>query len=236
MITLKELSSAPPQTRRNAFRRVGQMLFFDALITLLLFACAGRLDWAYAWVYSVAMILIQLIGAFFMPLEVLAERGSRKENPEKWDRVVIGLLLVCFLGMYVVAGLDFRWHWSVDLAAAWHLGAVLLFLLGCALEMWAIRENSFFSTVVRIQSERGHAVCSTGPYRYIRHPGYASMILYYGVTPILLGALWALVPTLLVVLLFVLRTWLEDNTLQKKLPGYDKYAVRVRFRLLPGLW
>jgi protein-S-isoprenylcysteine O-methyltransferase Ste14 len=236
MTILRELASVPPETRRNVMRRVGQMLFFDALIALLLFVSAGSLDWRYAWLYTAAMVLIQLGGAFFMPLEVLAERGSKKENTEKWDRVVTGLILPSFLSLYLVAGLDFRWHWSPESGMAWHLGAVLFFILGCALEMWAMAANRFFSTAVRIQFDRGHAACTDGPYRYVRHPGYVGMILYYRATPIFLGSLWALMPAAMVAILLVIRTWLEDRTLQKKLPGYTEYAARVRFRLVPGVW
>lgn len=236
MRTLRELASAPPETRRNVMRRVGQKVFFDGLIALLLFASAGSLDWPYAWLYIAVMLLIQLGGAFFMPLDVLAERGSKKETSEKWDRVVTRLIIPSFLSVYLVAGLDFRWHGSAELAVAWHLGAVLIFILGCALEIWAMRANRFFSTAVRIQFERGHVVCCGGPYRYVRHPGYAGMILYYGISPIFLGSLWALIPASLVAILLVTRTWLEDTTLQKKLSGYTEYAARVRFRLVPGVW
>jgi len=236
MKNLREMASAPPETRRNLLRRVGQMLFFDSLIAVLLFASAGRLDWPYAWLYTALMVSIQLSGAFFMPLEVVAERGSKKENAEKWDRVVTGLIVPGFLGVYLVAGLDFRWRWSPDLAVAWHIGAELLFILGCALEIWAMHANRFFSTAVRMQLDRGHAVCSSGPYRYVRHPGYVGMILYYGVSPIFLGSLWALIPAAMTGMLFVVRTRLEDRTLREKLPGYAEYAARVRFRLLPGVW
>jgi protein-S-isoprenylcysteine O-methyltransferase Ste14 len=212
------------------------MVLFDSLIALLLFAAAGTIHWLYAWLYTASMVLIQLGGAFFMPLEVLAERGSKKENAEKWDKVVTGLILPSFLSVYLVAGLDFRWHWSPELGTAWHLGAVLIFILGCALEMWAMAANRFFSTAVRIQFERGHAVCSDGPYRHVRHPGYAGMVLYYGVTPVFLGSLWALIPASIVAILLVTRTWLEDRTLQEKLAGYGEYTERVRFRLVPGVW
>jgi protein-S-isoprenylcysteine O-methyltransferase Ste14 len=217
-------------------RRAGQMVVFDALIALLLFVSAGSIDWGYAWFYTAAMVLIQLGGAFFMPLEVLAERGSKKENTEKWDRLVTGLILPSFLSMYLIAGLDFRWHASPQLGIALHLGAVLIFILGCALEMWAMAANGFFSTAVRIQFDRGHMVCSDGPYRYVRHPGYVGMILYYAATPIFLGSLWALIPASIVGILLVARTWLEDRTLHQKLPGYGEYAAHTPFRLVPGVW
>lgn len=237
MKTMKDMGSVSPETRRNVARRVGQMVFFDGLIALLLFLSAGRVDWLYGWLYTIAFVLLQLIGALFLPVEIVAERGSRKkENVEPWDRTVTRLLLVAFLSIYLVAGLDVRWGWSGEMATLWHLGAGVLFILGGALEMWAMRVNRFFSTDVRIQLDRGHVVCSSGPYSFVRHPGYLGMILMYAVSPIFLGSLWALIPGLIIAILFVVRTRLEDKTLQMKLPGYTAYADRVRFRLLPGVW
>jgi protein-S-isoprenylcysteine O-methyltransferase Ste14 len=236
MTILRELTKAPPEVRGNFLHRVGQMAFFDGLIALLLFACAGSLDWSFAWLYTVLMILIQLVGAFFMPLEVLAERGSKKRANEKWDKLLTRLLLLAFLSLYLVAGLDFRWRWSMELSTAWHLAGVLLFILGSSLEMWAMRTNRFFSTGVRIQAERGHKVCSSGPYKSVRHPGYAGMIIYIGFSPVFLGTLWGFIPAFLTSILFIARTRLEDKTLQDKLPGYKEYAARVRYRLVPGVW
>ena len=237
MKTIKDLAGAPAEMKRNIARRIGLLVFFDCLIVLLLFASAGTVDWLYGWLYTLAFVLLQLSGAFFMPLDVISERGSKKkENVEPWDRTVTRLLLGAFLGIYLVAGLDFRWGWSGEMATVWHLGAAILFVLGGALEMWAMRVNRFFSTDVRIQFDRGHVVCSNGPYSFVRHPGYLGMILMYGVSPIFLGSLWALIPALITAILFMIRTQLEDRTLQTKLPGYLAYAARVRFRLLPGVW
>lgn len=116
-----------------------------------------------------------------------------------------------------------------------HLGDIV-FLLGFALTVWAMCVNHFFSTAVRMQFDRGHKVCTTGPYRYIRHPGYLGMITYYLATPIFLGSLWAMIPAIATVLLFIIRTALEDKTLIKKLPGYKEYAMGTRYRLIPRVW
>jgi protein-S-isoprenylcysteine O-methyltransferase Ste14 len=100
----------------------------------------------------------------------------------------------------------------------------------------ALFSNPFFSGVVRIQTERGHQVISHGPYRLLRHPGYAGNLLYYLAVPLFLDTLWAYLPALLLVLVTVIRTALEDRTLQAELDGYAAYAGRVRYRLLPGIW
>jgi protein-S-isoprenylcysteine O-methyltransferase Ste14 len=99
-----------------------------------------------------------------------------------------------------------------------------------------MKENAFLSDVVRIQEDRGHTVCSKGPYKYVRHPMYVGVILIIVCFPFSLGSLYALIPALVIVILFFIRTALEDKTLQEELPGYKEYAQRVRYRLIPGIW
>jgi protein-S-isoprenylcysteine O-methyltransferase Ste14 len=108
--------------------------------------------------------------------------------------------------------------------------------LGYVLSSWALLENRFFSGVVRIQKDRGHQVVSTGPYGFVRHPGYAGALLAYLVTPVLLDSTWAFIPAVLMAGVVILRTALEDRTLQEELPGYKDYARKTRYRLLPGIW
>ena len=126
------------------------MVFFDLLIALFLFSSAGSLHWRIAWFYIVFMVLIQLVGAFFLPLEIIAERGSKKTYPENWDKIITRLILPFFFGIYLVSGFDFRWQWSPGYSLAWHLVAVFIFFMGGLLELWAMRTNRFFSTTVRI--------------------------------------------------------------------------------------
>jgi len=236
MKIIKGLASASPAIKRNFLLRIGQIVFFDLLIALLLFISAGSFNWMLAWFYTGLMVFIQLVGSFLLPLDIIAERGSKKEYPEYWDKVITRLILPFYLGIYLVSGFDFRWQWSADFSSSWHLGAVLIFTMGGILQMWALSTNRFFSTTVRIQFDRGHVVCVNGPYKYVRHPGYVGFILYFAVTPLFLGSFWALIPAAFVVILFVIRTKLEDSTLQNKLSGYKEYAARVRYRLIPGIW
>ena len=116
------------------------------------------------------------------------------------------------------------------------MAGLVVFVLGMGLMTWAMIVNNFFSLVVRIQKDRGHTVVSSGPYAYVRHPGYIGGILFQLATPVMLGTLWALVPAGLAACLIVIRTVLEDKTLQAELDGYKDYAARVRYRLLPGVW
>jgi len=237
MNSFNSFKNATPEVKRNVLRRIAQMAVFDILFAVILFGAAGSVRWFFGWLFIGIMVVIHLSAALFTPLELIAERGSAsKENVELWDRVLTGILLLTFVAAYLVAGLDFRHHWSAPIADVWQFLAVLVFLLGCALEYWAVSANRFFSTNVRLQTDRGHVVCSTGPYRFVRHPGYAGIILYTLATPIFLGSWWAFLPAFAGTALFVLRTALEDRTLQHKLSGYKEYAQQVRYRLLPGVW
>jgi protein-S-isoprenylcysteine O-methyltransferase Ste14 len=138
--------------------------------------------------------------------------------------------------MTVLTGLDgvrFRWsHVPFGLNLLGFAGLVLAMLL----VFWVMRENTFASSVVRIQTDRGHRVCSTGPYAYARHPMYVGVILSIISFPLALGSLFALIPAVIIVGLFIMRAALEDKTLQEELPGYKEYAQKVRFRLIPGVW
>lgn len=138
--------------------------------------------------------------------------------------------------MLVVASLDAgRFKWSPAPVALQIVGWLGLILAG-RLILWVTSTNTFLSRTVRIQEERGQRVITTGPYRWVRHPMYSGVIVIMVCVPLVLGSSWALVPGVLIGILFVIRTALEDRTLQMELPGYDEYAKRIRYRLLPGVW
>jgi protein-S-isoprenylcysteine O-methyltransferase Ste14 len=111
-----------------------------------------------------------------------------------------------------------------------------LIALGYAFAAWALIENRFFSSVVRIQADRGHVVCDSGPYRMVRHPGYAGSIPPLVGMVLALSSMWTLIPAAVALIIAVIRTALEDRTLQDELPGYRDYAGRVRYRLIPGIY
>ncbi|MEZ4517987.1 MAG: isoprenylcysteine carboxylmethyltransferase family protein [Chloroflexota bacterium] len=140
------------------------------------------------------------------------------------------------IAAWIVAGLDYRFGWSGPVPLWVHLAGLLLTAGGYGIFLWAMTANAYFSEGVRIQSERGHAVQSDGPYRIVRHPGYVGGIMSYLGTPLLLGSWWAFIPTLALLGVWVARTTLEDRLLQEKLPGYAEYARTTRYRLVPGLW
>ena len=204
-----------------------------------LFWAAGRLDWwpawgalavMAAWIAATAFILIRLNPG------LLAERLGPRKGAKPWDTVIMSLLGLIQLARYIIAGLDQRYDWTGGLPAVAQLAALALCVNGYALVVWATASNAFFSQIVRIQSERGHTVVRGGPYRYVRHPAYIGAILFELAVPVLLASWPALIISGLSVLLLILRTALEDRTLQAELAGYTGYARQVRYRLLPGIW
>jgi protein-S-isoprenylcysteine O-methyltransferase Ste14 len=227
-----------PNLAGGILARVLQIAVVFGVIGAVLFVAAGRLDWPWAWLMLgiyLASVAVNATAMRHHP-ETVAERG-RPAEMKRWDQVISGLWgLAQFLLVPLVAGLDERFGWTAELAAAWHLAGALAFAAGLALFGWAMVTNAYFSTVVRIQAERGHTVCRSGPYRWVRHPGYVGAILQSLAMPLLLGSAWALAPGVAAAALMTLRTALEDRTLQAELPGYREYAQEVRYRLVPGVW
>jgi protein-S-isoprenylcysteine O-methyltransferase Ste14 len=158
------------------------------------------------------------------------------KDTKPWDKILAPLLGLGSILILAVAGLDRYYGGTVAFSTS--TGALALFgiVVGYAFSSWALIENRFFSGTVRIQYERGHHVVTTGPYRIVRHPGYAGGLLGYLLIPVLLGSLWSFVPAILLMIVMVIRTALEDKTLQNELPGYKEFAQMTRYRLFPGIW
>jgi protein-S-isoprenylcysteine O-methyltransferase Ste14 len=218
-------------------KRMVQVIVQFLILAVILFISAGRLDWMWAWAYLGVGVGILIINVLVMPPELIAERGrTDKKDIKVWDRVLTTLIILPTLGMPIIAGLDERFGWSPQLALAVHLVGLAFIALGQGLFTWAMVSNKFFSTSVRIQMDRDHTVATGGPYQYVRHPGYVGYIVSLFATAVALGSLWALIPAGLTMCLFIVRTALEDKTLQEELDDYRDYATRVRYRLLPGVW
>ena len=212
--------------------------------TLALAAClfisSGRLDWLMAWAYLGATVTFQLVGVAIMLKfnpEVIKERAKLKTMDIKdWDKKILPLVFLVQMVVLVAAGLDMRFGWSPQIPLNFQIAALAISILGYLPGAWAMAVNKYYEAVVRIQKERGHKTITIGPYKYIRHPGYAGIIITYPATPIALGSFVALIPATLQAALIILRTSLEDKTLQKELRGYREYTEKTRYRLLPGVW
>jgi protein-S-isoprenylcysteine O-methyltransferase Ste14 len=230
-----------PQVRREITKWIVQAVFGTVGYGLILFLAAGTLDWIWGWAQLVVVAAFLIAHpVLLIPInpELLAERekGFRDEGVKDWDKWIAGLAAGALAPLWAVAGLDVRFQWTGSLPVALHVVGLVANILGYALFLWAMVSNAFFAEGVRIQEERGHTVAMGGPYRYVRHPGYAGAILAALAAPFLLGSLWAVIPAAISAALYVLRTGLEDRTLAEELPGYQEYARQTRFRLLPGVW
>jgi len=208
------------------------------IISALLFLSAGRLDWLWGWLFLASWLLLLLLSAFVMHKSpgLINERGRRAENIKGWDKVLMGIYSLVLFTAPVVAGLDaVRFEWSA-MSPALHVIGGVLFIPAMIMPLWAMSANAYLSTMVCIQDDRGHRIVTTGPYRYVRHPMYVGTIFFGLSIPLFLGSWWTFIPCGLIVVLFIVRTALEDRMLREELPGYAEYAQRVRYRLLPGIW
>ena len=239
-MTSKIVDQKPVQTASP--RQWIRLIAVYLLIPLLLFVCGGDFSWWQAWVYSLLFVAASIGG------RIWAERRhpgltTERQNTEKiksakaWDKVLAPLMaLSVVFPLVIVAGLDHRRGWSPEFPLWLIVHGFILISLGYAFAMWAFIENRFFSSMVRIQTDRGHVVCDSGPYRIVRHPGYAGNILPLLGIVLALGSVWTLIPAMAALIITVIRTTLEDRTLQDELPGYRDYARRVRYRLIPGIF
>jgi len=203
------------------------------LATVLYFGSAGRLDLPLAWVYVAVLVGERLAVAAGIDPGLVHERIQ--PGPGGIDRHIRALIFPFYSAHLVVAGLDVRYGWS-PIPAALRLAGLLGLLLALTLSVWAIHVNRFFSPVVRIQTDRGHCVVDSGPYRFVRHPGYLAALGEFLFGGLLLGSWWALLPLAGGPFFMLRRTVLEDRYLRESLAGYADYAQRVRYRLVPGVW
>lgn len=230
----------PRPGKEQLFGFMGKLRGGIALLgtAAVLFVPAGRLDLPMFWAFWLTLCSIgaaTLVVVNRKSPDLLQERF--RPGPGARDPKTRPLLVLLIFGQWSVAGLDVgRYHWS-DIIPLWvQITAVLVVACGMAGWGWAMLSNRFFSSEVRIQTDRGHYVESGGPYRFVRHPGYACALLLFAASPVALGSLWAFLPTLGALAMFIRRTAMEDRMLRAELPGYAQYAERVRFRLLSGVW
>ena len=213
---------------------IGTFLFF-----IIIFISAGRL---YSWqglIYVIIGLFMSILNytVFRIDSELLDERSKPGEGTKKWDKNILGLFFLITISMYITAGLDSgRYHWSPNFHWSVYLLGAILTVLGQLLFLIAQKQNKFFSSTVRIQTNREHTVCETGLYKIVRHPAYMGSIIQSLGFPLLFGSLWSIIPIGLLIILFITRTNLEDKTLNQELKGYPEYCDKTRYRLIPYVW
>jgi len=223
-------------------RAIIMFVLFALMLPMAMFLTAGTLKWTMAWVYLAIHVLFTIgsrVLAWRKNPGLLRERARSldADDTKPWDRLLVVLVgLFVPLIFFLVAGLDFRNEASPELSLTVQVIALVIVVLGFLWGTWAFVVNAYFSAVVRIQEDRGQTVVQDGPYRYVRHPGYASSLITNLAVPVMLGTLWPLLPAFVIIIVLIIRTSKEDRTLQEELPGYMEYAQRTRYRLIPGIW
>jgi len=213
---------------------LGTFLFFA-----IIFASAGRIAYWQGLVYVSIGFLMLILNYTLLRVdsELLKERSKPGEDSKKWDKTILGLSFLVTISMYIIAGLDSgRYHWSPDFHwSAYLLGAILT-ASGQILFLIAQKQNRFFSSTVRIQTDREHIVCETGLYKIVRHPAYLGSIVQSLGFPLLFGSLWSIIPISISIILIIIRTSLEDRTLKNELKGYPEYSKKIGYKIIPYIW
>lgn len=219
--------------RKALVETVGTLLLLAAALLLP----ARDLGWPEAWAFLLVMAAFSAIALASVERDLVEERSRLLAQGDAVDVVLsIAFALLLYPGTLVVCGLDHRHGWSARVPALVEATALCLFIAGYVFALWAMRANRFFSTVVRIQTDRGHRLIDDGPYRFVRHPGYAGAMLAHLALPIALGSLWGLVPAAAGCALLALRVLNEEALLLRELDGYRAYTSSTRWRLVPGVW
>jgi protein-S-isoprenylcysteine O-methyltransferase Ste14 len=196
-----------------------------------------RCFWVFVGICVLNFVISRLLAARRNP-DLITERARfmQHEDAKPWDKILAPLVGLGGGLIPLVAGLDALFDWPPTFSLPVKLVALTVFSAGILLGSYALIENRFFSGMVRIQAERGQQVVLSGPYRWVRHLGYAGALWSYLAMPVFLDSTWAFLPAIFLMVVLIIRTSLEDKTLQGELPGYQDYARQVRYRLLPRVW
>lgn len=229
-----------PDYKKAIGRSVLFFLISIPILLALLFLPAGTFHWYRAWIFlsiTLADVIARLILLYNYNPELLIERLTKHKGTKAFDRIFQVLYTISTFSIYIIAGLDtIRFKWLEPFPFEFILIGLGLFIISSIIISWTMMNNKFFERTVRIQAERGHKVCTTGPYAYIRHPGYVGFSILFIATAFILGSRWAFVPVGITILFLVIRTVPEDRMLKNELEGYREYAERVKYRLIPGIW
>lgn len=213
---------------------IGTLIFFS-----ILFISAGRINYWQGLIYVGIGLIMTVINYTVLSVdtELLNERSKPGEGTKQWDKIILGLSFLTTLFMFITAGLDSgRYYWSPPFHWSICILGIVLTIAGQLLFLIAQKQNKFFSSTVRIQTDRAHTVCDTGLYKVVRHPAYMGSVIQSLGFPLLFGSLWSIIPIGLSIVLLITRTNLEDQTLKNELKGYLEYTGKTRYRIIPGVW
>jgi len=223
----------------NIIRLIFKVLSVLLILAVLLFLPAGRLNWPQAWIFILTIgiyFLIYVIWGIRKDPEQTQERSQMAENVKRWDKVIVGIYTCLLPTVFITAGFDAgRFGWSSTPLFFQLLGWLGL-IMAAALIFWTIRTNTYLSRYARIQDDRGQVVVISGPYHFVRHPMYSGILILFICIGPTLGSLFALIPGIIIDILFIIRTANEDKMLREELEGYLEYTQKVHYRLIPGIW
>ena len=205
------------------------------IMVMIFFVSSGSLDWTMAWAFLIINFVFNLFAMLILSPPEIEKRWESTKLAKKWDLAIMAPMGIFVFVSILVAGLDMRFEWSAKAPLLIQVTAMVSYIIGYVLYVWAMASNKFFSHIAHIQGE-SHTVAMGGPYRYVRHPGYLGSIIYLFAQPLMLGSILALAPMAVSLILMIARTSLEDRMLQEELMGYKEYVKHVRYRLLPGIW
>ena len=213
-------------------------LLAPIVMVVLLFLIAGTWYYWQAWIYLIInMVILILMSTILSPnAGLVEERLNPKQGMKGWDKFYFAVTTPMYILALILAGLDQRFGWTTNMPLTVYWASVAIYILGQAIFQWARYTNQYFSSVVRIQTDRSQTVCKDGPYRYVRHPGYVGGFLFTITVGLVLGSCYASIPQVIAAFMLVWRTAREDRTLQAELPGYKEFAQETKYRLLPGVW
>lgn len=212
----------------------GTFVFFS-----IIFISAGSIAYWQGLIYVIIGLIMSLLNYTVLRVdsELLKERSKPGEGTKKWDKTILGLSFLLTILMYIVAGLDSgRYQWSPDFHISLNILGIILTISGQLLFLIAQKQNKFFSSTVRIQTEREHIVCQSGLYKFVRHPAYLGSIIQALGFPLIFSSIWSIIPIFLMIILFITRTYLEDKTLKNELNGYHEYSHKTRYKIIPFVW
>ena len=213
-----------------AQRLLGLLLFFMGAGTLM--DLRGIVNFSLYFAISIAACAVLYKGY----RATLSERGKKRENTKNWDKLLMpALIVLAYYGIYLVAGLGVRFHWT-RLSMGWMAAGVALYLLSGVFTVWPVMANKHFEATSRIQDDRGQAVVSAGPYRIVRHPGYLGLCIWAVAAALIFGTWPVALTAAAIIAVVVARTHLEDAMLCNELDGYAAYAKQVKYRLIPFIW
>lgn len=209
------------------------------ILAALLFLSAGSLKWLQAWLFIAAIGIFFLFYIFWgikKDPQQFEERSRKSENIKRWDKIIMGIYTGLLPTIFMIAGFDVvRFGWS-EMPTLFQVLAWLGLCSAASLIFWTVAANTFLARYVRIQDDRGQKVVTAGPYHYVRHPMYLGIIVFFLSLGPALGSCYALIPGVVIDILFIIRTAKEDQTLQEELAGYPDYSEKVIYRLIPWVW